>query len=73
MSAGAPVVVRRARADVHTDNVAAVALYRKFGFDIEGTARSYALRNGAYVDAYLVARLSAGPAQRPPSEPVHII
>jgi putative acetyltransferase len=41
---------------VYTDNTAAVALYRKFGFDIEGTARAYALRNGAYVDAFMMAR-----------------
>ena len=41
---------------VYTDNAAAVALYRKFGFGIEGTARAYALRNGAYVDAFMMAR-----------------
>ena len=34
-----------------TDNAAALALYRKFGFEIEGTARRYALRNGELVDA----------------------
>jgi L-phenylalanine/L-methionine N-acetyltransferase len=37
---------------------AAMALYRKFGFAIEGTCRAYAYRNGSYVDAYLMARLS---------------
>jgi len=45
---------------VYTDNAAAVALYRKFGFGIEGTARAYALRNGAYVDAFMMARHAAG-------------
>jgi putative acetyltransferase len=35
-----------------------MALYRKFGFAIEGTCRAYAYRNGSYVDAYLMARLS---------------
>jgi L-phenylalanine/L-methionine N-acetyltransferase len=39
-----------------TDNAAAVALYRKFGFEIEGTARRYALRGGALADAYMMAR-----------------
>jgi putative acetyltransferase len=33
-----------------------VALYRKFGFDVEGTARRYALRDGALVDAFMMAR-----------------
>jgi len=35
----------------------AVALYRRFGFEIEGTLRDYALRDGRYVDAYMMARL----------------
>jgi L-phenylalanine/L-methionine N-acetyltransferase len=29
----------------------------KFGFEIEGTHRRYAFRNGEYVDAYSMARL----------------
>lgn len=37
---------------VHVDNEAGIELYRKFGFEIEGTHRRFALRNGAYVDAY---------------------
>jgi L-phenylalanine/L-methionine N-acetyltransferase len=41
---------------VYTDNAAAVALYRKFGFAVEGTARGYALRDGTYVDAFMMAR-----------------
>lgn len=43
---------------VYLDNAAAVALYRKFGFGIEGTLRDYALRDGAYVDAYAMARFA---------------
>jgi putative acetyltransferase len=42
---------------VYTDNAAAVALYRKFGFETEGTLRRYAYRDGRYVDAYTMARL----------------
>ncbi|VTP81893.1 putative acetyltransferase YhhY [Leclercia adecarboxylata] len=36
---------------------AAVALYQRFGFEIEGTGRKFALRNGEYVDAYYMARM----------------
>lgn len=46
---------------VYTDNAAALALYRKFAFEIEGTARRYALRDGQMVDAYLMARHAPGP------------
>jgi L-phenylalanine/L-methionine N-acetyltransferase len=49
--------LRRIELTVYADNDAAVRLYQKFGFEIEGTARSYALRNGALVDAYHMARL----------------
>ena len=48
---------RRLELTVYTDNAAALALYRKFGFEIEGTLREYAFRNGAFVDAYTMARL----------------
>ena len=43
---------------VYTDNLAALSLYRKFGFAIEGTCRAYAFRDGRYVDAYQMARLN---------------
>jgi putative acetyltransferase len=44
---------------VFTDNEAAIALYKKFGFAIEGTCKEYAFRNGKYVDTYLMARLKS--------------
>ena len=47
----------RIELSVYTDNAAGVALYKKFGFEIEGTHRSYAFRNGEYVDAYSMARM----------------
>jgi GNAT superfamily N-acetyltransferase len=42
---------------VYVDNSGAVALYKKFGFEIEGTHRRLVFRNGEYVDAYSMARI----------------
>jgi len=48
---------QRLELSVYTDNIAALELYRKFGFSIEGTCRAYAFRDGRFVDAYAMARL----------------
>jgi hypothetical protein len=50
----------RLRLEVYTDNAAALALYRKFGFEVEGTLRQDAFRDGRYVDAYAMGRLRPG-------------
>jgi putative acetyltransferase len=42
---------------VFTDNAEAIALYRKFGFEIEGTHKQYAFRNGRFEDVYAMARV----------------
>jgi L-phenylalanine/L-methionine N-acetyltransferase len=44
---------------VYTDNVAGIALYKKFGFEVKGTHRRLAFRDGEYVDAYSMARLKS--------------
>ena len=42
---------------VFTDNEPAISLYRKFGFEIEGTLRKFGFRDGEFVDAYTMARV----------------
>jgi putative acetyltransferase len=39
------------------DNAPAIALYEKFEFEVEGTHRRLACRDGEYIDAYSMARL----------------
>jgi putative acetyltransferase len=49
--------VRRIELTVWTDNVAAIHLYEKFDFVVEGTGRQYAQRSGRLVDAHYMARV----------------
>ena len=42
--------------EVYTDNEAALRLYEKFGFTIEGTLVRNTFRAGQYVDAHAMAR-----------------
>ena len=49
--------VTRIELTVFTDNERAIALYRKFGFVMEGTHKAYALRDGKFADVYAMARL----------------
>jgi putative acetyltransferase len=49
--------IKRIELTVYTDNAPAIALYEKFGFVREGTHVAYAYRDGAYVDAYCMARV----------------
>ncbi|MDG2615912.1 GNAT family N-acetyltransferase [Thermoleptolyngbya sichuanensis XZ-Cy5] len=43
---------------VYTDNDAAIALYKKFGFVTEGVLKDYAFRAGAYTDVQVMARFA---------------
>ena len=47
----------RVELHVYADNAAAIALYKKFGFEIEGTHRRFAFRDGEYVDGVSMARV----------------
>ena len=42
---------------VRTDNAAAIRLYERFGFVVEGNCRNYLHSHGAYHDALIMARL----------------
>ena len=47
----------RLELEVFVDNEAALRLYRKFGFVVEGTMIGYAYRDGHFVDVHAMARL----------------
>jgi putative acetyltransferase len=51
------LAIKRLQLTVYSDNAPAIALYRKFGFEVEGTFRAFAFRDGAYVDALAMARI----------------
>ena len=53
--------VLRIELTVFVDNPGAIALYRKYGFETEGRHRGYALRDGAFVDVFAMARLHPAP------------
>ncbi|MCC2616436.1 GNAT family N-acetyltransferase [Aestuariibacter halophilus] len=54
------LAIRRLELEVYCDNDAAIALYQKHGFVIEGTAREYAFRDGQYTDVHLMAKCITG-------------
>jgi putative acetyltransferase len=47
----------RLELEVYVDNEPAMKLYAKFGFEIEGTAKKFAYRDGAYVDVHFMGRI----------------
>lgn len=52
--------VSRIEVEVYADNRAAIGLYEKHGFVVEGICRNYAFRDGRYVDVKVMARLEGG-------------
>ena len=55
--------VLRLELTVYCDNAAAIHLYRRFGFEIEGTFKGYALRDGCYADVHSMVRFHPRPPQ----------
>ncbi len=49
--------LRRVELTVYADNLPAIGLYHKFGFETEGQLRDYAIRDGRYIDVLSMARL----------------
>ncbi|MCU7974943.1 GNAT family N-acetyltransferase [Shewanella sp. SW36] len=49
--------IKRIELTVYTDNHAAIGLYKKFGFVMEGESKDFAFRNGEFVSVYHMARL----------------
>ncbi len=50
--------IKRIEMTVFTDNEAAINLYKKYGFTIEGESSAYAFRNGEYVSVYHMGRVT---------------
>jgi putative acetyltransferase len=49
--------LRRLELAVYVDNAPAIRLYKRFGFEIEGTRHAAAFRDGAFADDHVMARL----------------
>ncbi|WP_394140465.1 GNAT family N-acetyltransferase [Vibrio chagasii] len=47
----------RLELEVHSDNHAAIALYERVGFQLEGTKRLSTFKNGKYIDMLLMSRI----------------
>lgn len=49
--------VRRIQIEVNADNEAAIGLYKKHGFEVEGEAVDGSFRNGEFINTYYMARI----------------
>jgi putative acetyltransferase len=51
----------RIQLEVNFDNARAIALYEKFGFVVEGRLKGNILRDGEYIDSFVMGRLRPAP------------
>ena len=54
----------RLELEVNCDNAPALALYRRFGFVVEGRLVANAFRSGEYIDCFTMGRLAGALAER---------
>jgi len=47
----------RLELEVYADNQAAIRLYERFGFEVEGRLRQHAFRDGQFVDSIVMGRI----------------
>jgi putative acetyltransferase len=52
--------LKRLELTVYVDNEPAIRLYKKSGFEVEGTRRADAFRDGKFVDTLMMARVRSG-------------
>lgn len=52
----------RVELDIYLDNVAAITLVERFGFEREGVARCAAVRDGRFVDLLHMGRIRPAPS-----------
>jgi RimJ/RimL family protein N-acetyltransferase len=50
-------LIKRIQLEVFTDNERAIHIYKKLGFEVEGRRRRAFLRNGTFIDSFLMALL----------------
>jgi putative acetyltransferase len=58
--------IERMELEVFVDNESAIKLYKRSGFETEGTLKKYAFRNGEYCDVLTMARFK--PSGKPDPE-----
>ncbi|WP_164876006.1 GNAT family N-acetyltransferase [Falsirhodobacter deserti] len=59
--------LRRVELEVNTDNAPAIHLYIRHGFELEGTKRGDALRDGVLIDTHIMGRLREAPVRQTPT------